>query len=924
MDFNRVRGIQRQDRPIRRACAAVALVVAGLTSCGNSSTDEPESTGTTISPLAELMGWQSDSPEESRRKQLQVEELTAACMREEGWEYTPVDWSAQGPEVATEDEALMADQEAYGRKYGYGVVHNYEQWEEPSLNGEEVIGKDPRQFEDPNQEYVSTLSPSESEEYYQSLYGGGVLERGGADGFGTAPATAATVAIAEDPTGTVGVDVTSLPAPMRPEDQGCSGRASAEVYGADPMQSNPDLQSRMNDYWEDSQNDPRLLSANDEWFECMADVVDGLLAAGEPITKPEQMYSYLDRLKYEAMGLEIVPFDQNDTDQQYYTAWSDESGKGEAAVGEPVPIPEDELEQLRQTELELLGEGLGVPAGRRLRRDPDADRAGAGRRTARRLPRARIPRIVTAIDPDRPRADDAAAGPSDPGRVADDRAGDLDADESSITSSVDDGRRRRMLALAVVGAAVISAVGGAVVGSQLQSPADAAQDRRPPVASRITIPVTRQALSSSITLAGEIQFAEPTPIKLAGSVGIPSTDTAVVTKAPEIDDEATEGDVLFDISGRPVFVLQGTLPTYRSLAPGTIGPDVLQLEEALERLGYNPGPIDTTYDGYTAAALDAMYADAGYRSVGPSDEENEQLRQLRTAVTDGEEALARAEADLATAGQQITGAQLLGLQQAASQAADAVPLAEAQAFRNNVAATQAVNAATTGRDASITARDAARSSLDLASAPGAIDPATGDPYSQDEIAARRGALAEAEVSLAERATALIDAQNQQASTAAQGDMDDPCRPRREGPCRGTAVRRPAAARHRCGAYAPATMPPLRCSRPATTMPPRKRSAARDCRPVKWSSCRCCRPRSPTSRSRQARRPAMCSPRSRARRRKWSAECRRPILVWSRKVQRWSSRSATSPSTSKASSATSASHRAAARVAKDRGNRVACR
>jgi hypothetical protein len=336
---------------MRRACAAVVIVV-GLSSCGDASTDETESTGTTISPLAELMGWQNDSPEEARRKQLQVEELTAECMREEGWEYTPVDWSAQGPEMSTEDETLMADQEAYGKKYGYGVVHNYERWEEPSLNGEEVIGKDPRQFEDPNQEYISTLSPSESEEYYQSLYGGGFSRSGDvAVGFGTAPATAAPDS---DPTATTAsVDVTSVPVPMRPEDQGCSGRANAEVYGTDPMQSNPDLQSRMNDYWEDSQNDPRLLSANDEWFECMADVVDGLVEAGQPITKPEQMYSYLDRLKYEAMGLEIVPFDQSNTDEEYYTAWSDESGKGEAAVGDPVPISEAELEELRQTELEL-------------------------------------------------------------------------------------------------------------------------------------------------------------------------------------------------------------------------------------------------------------------------------------------------------------------------------------------------------------------------------------------------------------------------------------------------------------------------------------------------------------------------------------------------------------------------------------------
>jgi hypothetical protein len=211
------------------------------------------------------------------------------------------------------------------------------------------------QVEDPNQDYVSQLSESEAQEYYESLYGGGmevattmvVSEDGEAV---DAPA-------ADDPAGyATAAAGAEVPVKMRPQDMGCQGRASAEVYGEDPTQSNPDLQQRMNDFYEDSQNDPRLLSANDAWLECMADVVDGLESQGSPITKPDQMYSYVDRLKYEAMGLEIVPFDENDANQEYYTAWSDQDGKGEAAVGEPVPIPEAELEELRSTELKLWGQ----------------------------------------------------------------------------------------------------------------------------------------------------------------------------------------------------------------------------------------------------------------------------------------------------------------------------------------------------------------------------------------------------------------------------------------------------------------------------------------------------------------------------------------------------------------------------------------
>ena len=333
---------------VRWMAVAALLGAAGLSACGSSAGDQPAaSTGTTVGPLAELMGWSSDSPEESRRKQLQVEDLVAECMREEGWEYIPVDWSAQSSDQ-TEDMSLMNDPEAYGKKYGYSVVHNYELWEEPSLSGDGEAQPGGQEVVDPNQDYVSQLSQSENEEYYASLYGRGSMTEG--------TAVAATdVAVASDDTA---VAATVSASPVSPEDQGCSGRASAQVYGSDPMQSNPDLQERMNEFWQDSQNDPRLLTAADQWVECMADVIDGVEVAGGPIEKPDQMYSYVDRMKYELMGLEIVPFVEGDASggeggTNYYTAWTDEDGKGEAAVGEPQPIDEADLEELRQTELDL-------------------------------------------------------------------------------------------------------------------------------------------------------------------------------------------------------------------------------------------------------------------------------------------------------------------------------------------------------------------------------------------------------------------------------------------------------------------------------------------------------------------------------------------------------------------------------------------
>lgn len=64
---------------------------------------------------------------------------------------------------------------------------------------------------------------------------------------------------------------------------------------------------------------------------------------------------------------------------------------------------------------------------------------------------------------------------------------------------------------------------------------------------------------------------------------------AVVTIAPPpVGGEVVEGDVVVEVSGRPVFVLEGTAPMYRSLRPGMSGADVVQLQVALARLGYEP------------------------------------------------------------------------------------------------------------------------------------------------------------------------------------------------------------------------------------------------------------------------------------------------------------------------------------------------
>lgn len=328
------------------------------------------------------------------------------------------------------------------------------------------------------------------------------------------------------------------------------------------------------------------------------------------------------------------------------------------------------------------------------------------------------------------------------------------------------GRRRTRLALGVVAISVVSAGVGIFVGSQLKSPADAAAEAAPPAPSRITVPVEQRSLVARLVANGELQYSEPTYLRLAGSVGASGGATQIVTKAPALDQPVADGDVVMEVSGRPVFLFQGDLPTYRPLEPGSKGPDVLQLETALARLGTFGGTPDDVYDDNTEAAIDYYYALKGYKSEGPSDEQRTRLRAAEKAVTEADKGVVAAQQALAEGGKGLTGAQLLQAQQQLQAARDAVPAAQQSADRRNADAVAAVVTATAVRDAATTARNTARAARNAAVVADAINPDTGVPYTASEIAALNETLAAKEVALLEAEGALRTAVSARDQTAA--------------------------------------------------------------------------------------------------------------------------------------------------------------
>lgn len=231
----------------------------------------------------------------------------------------------------------------------------------------------------------------------------------------------------------------------------------------------------------------------------------------------------------------------------------------------------------------------------------------------------------------------------------------------------------------VVGAVLLGAVGLAggtwvVAGQVMRSPAEITAATAAPEPSLVTAPVDERVLVANLIVRGTVRFEEPLVVRLRGA---PAVDgEPVATHLPEVGDSVDSGDVLLQVSGRPVFLLEGRLPAYRDLRPGSTGDDVEQLQVALTELGYDTAGTDGVFGPGTQDAVRALYENAGHSAPGPTAEEEERLTMARDRRFAAGEELAAAEQMLADAGQGPPRAELLQAEASVNEARDAVAAAE--------------------------------------------------------------------------------------------------------------------------------------------------------------------------------------------------------------------------------------------------------
>ncbi|MBO9556844.1 hypothetical protein [Cellulomonas sp.] len=226
--------------------AVAALVLTGCTDGGSSPSDDE--TGP-LSAFWEKVGGSYDQ-DEADAQQRKVEELIAACMSEQGFEYVPNE-PQNVSRVMDGDDAPDWESREFAEQYGYGAS-----------TGDDLFGggDNGEEWVDPNADYVAGMSEGEQTAFYEALYG-------------TPPEV--------DPDADPDAD---MEYEYNWEEAGCQGSAQHEVYEQNQIWDDPAMQAlneEMSTEYENMADDPKLREAQEKWASCIAD-------AGYDFTTPDE------------------------------------------------------------------------------------------------------------------------------------------------------------------------------------------------------------------------------------------------------------------------------------------------------------------------------------------------------------------------------------------------------------------------------------------------------------------------------------------------------------------------------------------------------------------------------------------------------------------------------------------------------------
>jgi hypothetical protein len=142
--------------------------------------------------------------------------------------------------------------------------------------------------------------------------------------------------------------------------------------------------------------------------------------------------------------------------------------------------------------------------------------------------------------------------------------------------------------LLLVAGAVLAATGGGNDAGALQTSTGTGNTE-----------IVRQDLVETQSADGTLGYADERTAM--------TTESGTVTWLPAVGSVVKTNQQLFQVDGENVYLLDGTVPAWRTLEPGLTGEDVEQLERNLRRLGHDPDheiDVDGSWDAGTTTAVE--------------------------------------------------------------------------------------------------------------------------------------------------------------------------------------------------------------------------------------------------------------------------------------------------------------------------------
>ncbi|MFF7792136.1 HlyD family efflux transporter periplasmic adaptor subunit [Streptomyces sp. NPDC007991] len=122
-------------------------------------------------------------------------------------------------------------------------------------------------------------------------------------------------------------------------------------------------------------------------------------------------------------------------------------------------------------------------------------------------------------------------------------------------------------------------------------------------------------ISQALITRGKVTAAQHTDISSGPRAGEDAGRSVVTKVKAAAGRKLAAGQVLLEVSGRPLFVLKGDVPAYRDLVPGKRGEDVAQLQAALRNAGHPTGSdLSGVFGPGTEQAVTSFYRSIGYEA----------------------------------------------------------------------------------------------------------------------------------------------------------------------------------------------------------------------------------------------------------------------------------------------------------------------